>query len=284
MNFCSAVKKNRTKIRTKQLDEVFCVRLLFRKHTKKSRVSDQIISKTCRETWSVTRGEMSGISRKEKNSEACNLCSPLTDQHRVERRYSLLPEQPLHGRPPSFKTSYAHTHAQRVLVYKYKMKFPSSAMASAKRSPLGWELWPQCGDGFRFGVYSKQSRPQLECRPQSEPDVGFCRKKRVLRETWGREASEGPSAPPRWASPEPPSPPTLRGLERGFRWGNATPPVEQNQKNKKTWRDGVRMQTAEREKEKSPSELDFHTQLDCRHPLKRRRSELHCSVCDVQKV
>lgn len=72
---------------------------------------------------------MSGIYREGRNSEACNLRRALTHQHSVERRYWLLSVQPLHGRLPSFKTSYTHTHthAQREVVYKYKMKFPSSA-------------------------------------------------------------------------------------------------------------------------------------------------------------
>lgn len=115
-------------------------------------------------------------------------------------------------------------------------------MASAKRSLLVWELWPQCGDGFRFGVYSKQSRPQLERRPQSEPDVGSRRKNRVLQETWGagwREASGGPL-------PAPQTEPPFRGLEGSG--GVSRAPERKTRKLKKTWWDGVRTETTEREK------------------------------------
>lgn len=115
-------------------------------------------------------------------------------------------------------------------------------MASAKRSLLVWELWPQCGDGFRFGVYSKQSRPQLERRPQSEPDVGSRRKNRVLQETWGagwREASGGPL-------PAPQTEPPFRGLEGSG--GVSRAPERKTRKLKKTWWDGVRTETTEGEK------------------------------------
>lgn len=115
-------------------------------------------------------------------------------------------------------------------------------MASAKRSLLVWELWPQCGDGFRFGVYSKQSRPQLERRPQSEPDVGSRHKNRVLQETWGagwREASGGPL-------PAPQTEPPFRGLEGSG--GVSRAPERKTRKLKKTWWDGVRTETTEREK------------------------------------
>lgn len=105
-------------------------------------------------------------------------------------------------------------------------------MASAKRSPLVWELRPQRGDGFRFWVYSKQSRPQLECRPQSEPDVGSHRKNWVLGETRGvGGAGRSPSAGAL------PSTQSLRGFKKGFRWGQMKPRAIKSATNMTAWRE-----------------------------------------------
>lgn len=66
----------------------------------------------------------------------------------------------------------------------------------------------------------------------------------------GREASGGPSAPPRRARPESPSSPTPRGLDRGFRWGHVTPPSERKTrkiKNMARWREDTNRRERKRE-------------------------------------
>lgn len=102
-------------------------------------------------------------------------------------------------------------------------------MASAKRSPLVWELRPQRGDGFRFWVYSKQSRPQLECRPQSEPDVGSHRKNWVLGETGG-----GGQRPLRVHYHQHD---LLGGFNKGFRWGQMKARDIKSATNMTAWRE-----------------------------------------------
>lgn len=211
---------------------------------------------------------MSGIYREGRNSEACNLRRALTHQHSVERRYWLLSVQPLHGRLPSFKTSYTHTHAQREVVYKYKMKFPSSAR------------WPQPKGLCWFGSCDRSAATVSDSgsilnRADRSWSAG-----RNRNQMWDLAAKTGSSKKPEGrdggrpaeAPSQPPNRTTFQGLG-GFRWGQQSP-REENQKIKKNmvrWREDRN----HREREVSP-------ESDCRHSL--QVCEAKCRTHDVETV
>lgn len=149
---------------------------------------------------------------RKKPSEACNLRSPLTDQ----RRYLLLPDQPLHGRLPSFKTSHTHTNSARA-VYKYKMKFPSSVR------------WPQ-PKGLRwFGSCDRSAATVSDSgsilnRADRSWSAGHNRNQMwdLAAKTGSSEKPEGGQrrplgpSPSERARPEPSSPLLKGGFERGL--------------------------------------------------------------------
>lgn len=154
-------------------------------------------------------------------------------------------------------------------------------MASAKRSPLVWELRPQRGDGFRFWVYSKQSRPQLECRPQSEPDVGSHRKNWVLGETRGG-GGRGPSA---GALPSTRSPRGGGGFKKEFRWGQMKTRDIKSATNMTAWREDanrrekdIRLLLSDPAGRSTPSTAAMSTKF---HSSATNRELKRPSICNV---
>lgn len=160
-------------------------------------------------------------------------------------------------------------------------------MASAKRSPLVWELRPQRGDGFRFWVYSKQSRPQLECRPQSEPDVGSHRKNWVLGETrGGRGAGEG-RGPSAGALP---STQSLRGFKKGFRWGQMKTRDIKSATNMTAWREDanrrekeIRLLLSDRAGRSTPSTAAMSTKFHSSATNREMKRPSSCNVSSHRK-